>query len=264
MNEKVNKIVIFLCGAAVGAAVSAFVTRKLVDETYRNAADEEIYKAWQDTKAKKRQYQEQIKGLEEKITQQNVTIKTLADQVRRAGDAPVASLVEEDDDETEDDPRPSLPTSSKTSERDRERATYHSYSARYRGGRTRDEGREEVAFPLSDGPLEDDDYHEEEFEEEKVPKSGPVVISEDEFATQCMDYSKEDLRYFLFDGKILSEDGEYLDNYAGIIGEKWLLHGQNAGDEVYVRNDHLAADYRIIFTAGAGEEHITLSDEWDD
>jgi hypothetical protein len=80
-----------------------------------------------------------------------------------------------------------------------------------------------------------------------------------------MEYSKEELTYYIYDGKLISEDGEYLDNYAGIIGEDWLSYGKRAGDEVYVRNDNLMADYMITFVAGFGEQHITDSnDEWED
>ena len=79
-----------------------------------------------------------------------------------------------------------------------------------------------------------------------------------------MDYSKENIDYYIYDGKVVSEDGEYLDNYAGLIGEEWLQHGKNAGDTVYVRNDILHADYCITWIAGFGEEHITVTDDWED
>jgi len=245
------KIAIFAMGAAVGAVVSAVVTRKLVDETYRKAADDEIYKAWQESKARYKKYQDQIKDLEEKISQQNVTIKAQADQIRSYGDAPVATKDEEDDDSVEDDPGHSVHRSSREDTRDQ----YRKYSGLYRNS-----GEDEADFPL-----EDDDYLTEdpELEEEMLEKSGPRVISETEFSMNCLDYGKEDLHYFLYDGKILSDDGEYLDNYAGIIGENWKLHGKNAGDEVYVRNDFLAADYRVIFTAGKGEDNIDYSGIWE-
>ena len=249
---KINgaKIGIFVAGAAVGAVISAIVTRNVVDETYRKAADEEIYKAWQESKARAKKYQDKIADLEEKVTQQSVTIKTLADQVRRTGGVPVEHNEEDSDDETEDDPRSTV----YTGKRETVRGQYERYASRYQA--------DEIEFPR-----DDDEYHQEEaeLEEENIRKSGPVVITEDQFSTTCMDYGKEDLRYFLYDGKILSEYGEYLDNYAGIIGEDWKLHGhERAGEEIYVRNDRLQADYRIIFTAGAGESNVNMSDIWDD
>ena len=102
-----------------------------------------------------------------------------------------------------------------------------------------------------------------ELEEIELERRGPVIISEEEFSENMIEYSKTDLRFYMFDGKIISEDGEYLDNYAGLIGEKWQGLGHDAGDEVYVRNDKLGADYRIIWTAGAGENNMQLVDHWD-
>lgn len=249
MKINAAKIGIFVVGGAVGAVISAVVTRNLVDKTYREAADEEIYKAWKESKTKIDGYKAQIKELEEKISQQKVTISTLADQVRSNGGTPEVKEASEDDD-TEDDIRPSVGTSSREDLKDSAKRTYERYSKRYR--------------PNEDDIPEGVEFMSPEIEEKMIEKSGPRVISEEEFSENCLDYTKSDLEFYLFDGKMLSEDGEYLDNYAGLVGENWKLHGRNAGDEVYVRNDHLAADYRIIFMAGAGEEHISMADMWDD
>lgn len=253
MSNNSLKFAWFVGGAAVGAVVSALATRKLVDETYRKAADDEIYQAWQESKARIKKYQDHIQELEEKISQQNVTIKTLADQVRRGGETPAVAEEGSEDDDKEDDPRPAVHKSEREASREREKETYHRYSRSY----SAEEG---------DGPLEDDDYFDEdgELEEEIREKSGPEIISESDFANNCLEYGKEDLRYFLYDGKILTEDGEYLDNYAIFIGEKWKHFGRDAGDEVYVRNDHFNIDYHIIFTAGKGEESISMTDLWED
>lgn len=253
MSDKASKFVIFVGGAAIGAVVSALVTRKLVDETYRKAADDEIYEAWQKSKKRIEEYKGRIKTLEEKVSQQNLTIQAQADQIRSYGGTPVEEKPAEED-ETEDDPRPSLPRSNGKSAREREKEAYIGYANRYRE-------RAEAEFPRED---DDDEEEDPEISEQIVSKSGPVVISESDFATQCLDYGKEDLHFFMFDGKILSDDGDYLDNYAAFIGEKWHDLGHNAGDEVYVRNDYFRVDYRIIFTAGAGENHINLTDIWDD
>ena len=249
MKINAAKIGIFVVGGVVGAVISAVVTRNLVDKTYREAADEEIYKAWKESKTKIDGYKAQIKELEEKISQQKVTISTLADQVRSNGGTPEVKEASEDDD-TEDDIRPSVGTSSREDLKDSAKRTYERYSKRYRTN--------------EDDIPEGVEFMSPEIEEKLIEKSGPRVISEEEFSENCLDYTKSDLEFYLFDGKMLSEDGEYLDNYAGLVGENWKLHGHNAGDEVYVRNDHLAADYRIIFMAGAGEEHISMADGWDD
>lgn len=249
MKINVAKIGIFVFGGAIGAVVSAVVTRNLVDKTYREAADKEIYEAWKESKTKSDGYKAQIKELEEKISQQKVTISTLADQVRSNGGTPEIKEASEDDD-TEDDIRHSVGKSTREDPRDVAKRTYERYSKRFRSD------NEDIPEGV--------EFMSPEIEEEVIEKSGPKVISEDDFSENCLDYSKTDLEFYLYDGKMLSEDGEYLDNYAGLVGENWKLHGHNAGDEVYVRNDRLAADYRIIFMAGAGEEHISMADIWDD
>lgn len=250
MKGTLGKIAIFACGAAVGGVISAIITRNIVDKTYREAADEEIYNAWQKSKERSKGYQERIKDLEEKVSQQNVTIKTLADQVRKAGDIPVESGVSEADDDAEDDPRRPI----STGKREPELRKYSAYSRKY----SSPEPAEETEFPRDDDP-----YHPEEVEQ-ILSKSEPYVITEDEFSTGCMDHSKEDIHYFMYDGKVLDEDYENIDDYARIIGEGWRDLGRRAGDEVYVRNDYLASDYRVIFTAGAGENNMNMSDIWDD
>lgn len=249
MKIKGRDVAIFVFGSAVGAVISAVVTRKMVDETYKKAADDEIFKIWQKSKEKSKADQEKIKELEEKISQQNVTIRTLADQVRKSGGVPTAEEEPDGEDDAESDPGQTI-SGGKSSSREAEREEYVRYSKQYTG--TEDE--------YAEFPYDDDDYHQ--VREEKLMKSEPRVISEDDFSNNCMDYGKESLHFFLYDGKILTEDGEYLDNYASIIGENWKLHGKNAGDEVYVRNDYLQADYCVIFTAGAGEDNMDVSDIW--
>lgn len=242
----------FIFGAAVGGVVSAVVTRNVVDKTYRDAADKQICEAWKESKSRMDGYKSKIKDLEEKIKQQSVTIQTLADQIRSCGGTPVMPK-DDSDDETEDD-RSSLHKSEGKhgrTKQEADRALYQNYAGRYR--------RNEPAE--AEFPMEDDVDPEEE--EEAIRKRMPVVISEDTFSTTCMDYSKDDLHWYMFDGKMLSEDGDYIDEPAHLVGLDWENHGENAGDEVYVRNDNLRADYRIIFTPGAGEESISHTDAWD-
>lgn len=243
MRIKGKDVLIFIAGSAVGAVVSAIVTRKMVDETYKKAADDEIFKIWESCKEKSKKDQERVKDLEEKITQQNVTIRTLADQVRKTGGVPVSDDESEADDDAESDPRPTVSGSEK-SPREAKREEYVRYARSY--------DRAEAEFPME----------EDLVVEEMIENGAPRVISEEDFANTCLDYGKEDLRFFMYDGKIITEDGEYLDNYASVIGEDWKLHGKHAGDEVYVRNDYLQADYNVIFTAGSGENNMDVSDIW--
>ena len=243
---------IFVAGSVVGGIISAVVTRNVVDKVYRDAADEAIAEAWKESKKRQEGLKGKLKEANEKITRQNVLIQSLTDQVRACGGVP--TVPEDDGDETEDDIRPSVPKSDGQhgrTKRETERALYEGYAGRYRRSEPA-----EAEFPPDDKP------DPEELEDE-IARRGPVVISEDEFAQTCMDYGKEDIRFYMYDGKMISEDGEYVDEPGYLVGWDWKLHGRNAGDEVYVRNDNLHADYRIIFTAGAGEESISHTDVWD-
>ena len=249
---KINwaKVGIFAAGAAVGAVISSFITRNVVDKAYRKLADDEVYKAWEAAKKHREADKEKIKELEELVKRQGTTIKAQADQIRLCGGVPIEESSDSDGDETEDDIGHPVYTGDrehKSGRRESERRTYTAYSRIY--------DRAEAEFPM-----EDDVSGEEE--EEMITKSGPKVISESDFSCQCLDYGKEDLHFFLADGKMLDDEGEFIDEPALLVGTDWPLHGKNAGDEVYVRNDDLRSDYRIIFTAGAGENHMDLSDDW--
>lgn len=260
---KVNgaKIGIFLGGLALGAVVSYFVTDKMVDKVYRDAADEEITKASQQCNEKIKGYKAQIKELQEKISRQKVTINTLADQVRENKKGEVDDILKElDEDDGEADPRPDISGGERrTKESERaERAAYTEYrrlSHRHikAARRPDDDDQDGVEF----NPVE---------EEEAIEQRPPRVIDEDTFSNTAIGYSKEELCFYIYDGKLISEDGELVEDYAGIIGEDWQQFGRRGGDEVYVRNDNLGADYMISFVAGFGEEHISLdsTDNWED
>lgn len=248
MKVNWSKVGIFAAGAAVGAVISAIVTRNVVDKTYRKVADDEIMKAWEESRERRKADKEAIKKLKETIDRQDKLIKAQSDQIKACGGTPVSEIADDSGDETEDDQRPSVYTGDgkgKTDRRELEKRLYTAYSRMY--------DRAEAEFPMEDGPSGEE-------EEEIVSKSGPKIITEDEFSCQCLDYSKDDLHYYLADGKMLDEEGELIDEPAYIVGLDWENAGQNAGDEVYVRNDKLCADYRIIFTAGAGENNMVVFD----
>lgn len=259
---KVNgaKIGIFLGGFALGAVVSYFVTDKMVDKVYRDAADEEITKASQQCNEKIKGYKAQIKELQEKISRQKVTINTLADQVRENKKGEVDDILKElDEDDTEGDPRPDI-SASKAKARESEKAARAAYTEYRRishrhlqAKRPDDEDQDGLEFD----PVE---------EEEAIEQRAPRVIDEDTFSNTAIGYSKEELTYYIYDGKLISEDGENIEDYPAVIGEDWISYGRRGGDEVYVRNDNLGADYMISFVAGFGEEHISLdsTDDWED
>lgn len=264
MNKKLGKALIFAAGAAVGAVVSAFVTNRVVEKTYRDAADEEIFEANKIANDRIKKYKDEIKELKEKISRQKVTINTLADQVREGKKDGDLSDILGDDEDGEDDPR--LRAAAKKVERKnkehyqevKKSPVYTKYTGRY-GGHSVDEDDD---GELSDGrefPFGEIDPEEEE---DCIRENSPRLIDEDTFSNTALSYSKEDLYFFLYDGKVVSEDGEWIENYQALTGP--FDENRDAGDEIYIRNDTLAVDYRIEFRAGYGEEAISMTDIWDE
>lgn len=260
MKRGLSNFVFFLAGGVVGGVISAIITDKLVDKEYRRVADEEIFEANQAANERIKRYKDEIKDLQEKISRQKVTINTLADQVREATKGDLSDILGEDDD-SEDDPGPKkIHGSPRKGTESESRATYTAYSRRY-SGEVDDESdySEEAEFP--------EDEPDPEEEEEIIEERGPVIISGDTYDYTALDYAKESLDYYIYDGKVVNEDREYLDNYAHFIGEEWLQYGKNAGDTVYVRNDYYATDYCITWVADYGEKHINVNasdDDWED
>lgn len=261
MNKKLGKVLIFAAGAAVGAVISAVVTNRVVEKTYRDAADEEIFEANRIANDRIKKYKDEIKELKEKISRQKVTINTLADQVREGkGDGDLSDILGDED--GEDDPR--LRAAIAKVERKvedfrefRKNPTYTRYASRY-GATTVGED----SGGLSDGtefPFSEVDPEEEE---DCIRENSPRLIDEDTFSNTALSYSKEDLYFYTYDGKVVSEDGEWIENYQGLTGP--FDENKNAGDEIYIRNDELAVDYRIEFRAGFGEEAISMTDIWED
>ena len=249
MNKKLTKALIFAAGAAVGAVISAFVTNRVVEKTYRDAADEEIFEANRIANDRIKKYKEEIKELQEKISRQKVTINTLADQVREGkGDGDPSDILSDDED-GEDDPR--LRSAAKKVERKVEKSTYTRYTGRYGGTKVEEPEEEDAEFPFD--PDEEEDC---------IRENSPRLIDEDTFSNTALSYSKEDLYFFTYDGKVVSEDGEWIENYQALTGP--FDENKDAGDEIYIRNDELAVDYRIEFRAGYGEEAISMTDIWDE
>lgn len=263
MKKKWSNFVFFLVGGVVGGVISAIVTDKMVDKEYRRVADEEIFEANQAANERIKRYKDEIKELQEKISRQKVTINTLADQVREATKGDLSDILSEDDD-SEADPGPKkVPRSPRKSPEPESKARYTAYARRYSGqiGGSGDEieDNEDAEFPETELDPEE--------EEAIIEQRGPVIISEETFDYTALDYGKELLNYYIYDGKVVNEDGEYFDNYASFIGEEWLKYGKNAGDTVFVRNDFYACDYCITWVAGYGEEHMNVNssdNDWED
>lgn len=259
---KINgtKIGILMGGFGLGAVISYFVTDRIVDKVYRDAADEEITKASQQCNEKIKGYKAQIKELQEKVARQKVVISNLADQVKENKKDAVDDILKElDEDDAEADPRPAVP-GSKAGTKESEKAARAAYTEYRKISHRRIEARK-PAYEDQDG-VEFDPAEEEE----AIEQRGPRLIDEDTFSNTAIGYSKEELCFYLYDGKLVSEDGEEIKDYAGIIGEEWQEYARRGGDEIYVRNDNLGADYMISFVAGFGEEHISLdsTNDWED
>lgn len=101
---KINwgKVAAFLAGGCVGAAISAFVTDKVVSKAYSRAADDEIHEINSVANERIKKARKEVTELKQKVAQQKVTINTLADQVRESGKD--VSDILKDDDDSEDDP----------------------------------------------------------------------------------------------------------------------------------------------------------------
>lgn len=263
MKRGLSNFVFFLAGGVVGGVISAIITDKLVDKEYRRVADEEIFEANQAANERIKAYKAEIKDLQEKIARQKVTINTLADQVREGTKGDLSDILGEDDD-SEDDPGPEkVHGSPRKSSESESRARYTAYARRYSGqiGGSGDEIEEDEDAEFPETELDPEE------EEAIIEQRGPVIISEETYDYTALDYAKESLDYYIYDGKVVNEDREYLDNYAHFIGEEWLKYGKNAGDTVYVRNDYYATDYCITWVADYGEKHIDVnaSDvDWED
>ena len=249
MNRKLAKTIIFLAGTVVGAVISAVVTKKVVGKVYWDECDKELNEASIKHRDQLKALRAENEELKETISRQNVCIQTLNDKLagKIVGSESDEGSGNESDDKEAD--RSYYIRSEEEPEKEAVRKKYTSYRAKY--------GSEDA----------DEDYiseEEVEADEQEIKQKGPYLISAEDVASGDVDYPIEELRYFIWDGKVLNEDGEWLDNYAMFIGEKWLEGNNEQGDFKYVRNDYYCTDYQIEFVAGYGEEHITMNGGWED
>ena len=253
MGVRLCKFLIFSAGAVIGAVISAFATKKVLQKKYWDEFDRELNDQSLRHKDDMKELKEENESLKATITQQNVAIKVLSDQV--SGKNPKEEGEKSPDEDSEGDPR-----GSSGGENGPEREI-EAIRRRYSGENDdEDDGIEE------DIPGEDDYFTEEEAEMDEL-----VVMSEkyhriDEvvFDTTCFDYRKEELIFYRWDGKMVTEDGEWLEKYPEFVGDDWVEGAKN-GDVIFIRNDYWLTDYRIEVADDFGEGHITYSDsEWED
>lgn len=249
MNVRLCKLLIFSAGAVIGAVISAFATKKVLQKKYWDEFDKELNEQSLRHKDDMKALKEENTELREKISQQNVAIKVLSDQV--SGKNPLENAENSPDDDSEED-RQDAGGGQTVTEREAE-AARRQYS-----------GEEDEL--LDDSPGEDGYFTEEEVETEELIVMASKIqrIDETEFDTTCFDYSKEELTFYTRDGKMVTEDGEWMDKYPEFVGDFWTGDVNN-GDVIFIRNNYYNADYMITVKADFGEDHITYSDdEWGD
>ncbi len=241
MNKHVAKTLIFMAGAAVGAVISAFATKKVVEKAYWDECDKELNEQSLRHKDELKAYKDEIEELKSTISQQNVAIAVLGKKVSE--EVPVENEEKSSEDDSEDDPR-----TPKNTVYERERARYWS----------EDDEAEEVAD-------DDEDYDSEEVEYDE--RNDPYVIDRLLYETSALSFAKEDATYYIYDGKVIDASGEWMDKYEAILGNKWLEGNHKNGDTVYVRNEYYCTDYEIEFIADYGERHMNVcvsEDDWGD
>lgn len=249
MNVKLCKLLIFSAGAVIGAVISAVATKKILQKKYWDEFDRELNEQSLRHKDDMKALKEENAELREKISQQNVAIQTLADQIsgkkpREEGEIAADSDAEED---------------RQTSGGGEERVKREAEAARRRYSGSEDGVEDDI-------PGEDGYFSEEEVETEELIVMADKIqrIDETDFDTTCFDYSKEELTYYTRDGKMVTEDGEWMERYPEFVGDFWTGDVNN-GDVIFVRNNYYNADYMITVKADFGENFITCSDsEWED
>ena len=246
-KAKVLNAVAFFVGAAIGAVISAFVTDKVVEKKYWDACDKELNNASLKYREEKKRLEDEAVELRAEVSRQNVAIDVLNEKLAKAG-LPAVKVVKSDEDDKEED-RSNYIRGQKEHEVDPEEREYTSYRAAYAGTDTPDEVTEE----------------EIEVNDQEVKQRGPYIITRDQYETELInDYPKLDWQYYIWDGKVLNEDNEWMDNYASFIGEEWLEGNHRSGDVVYIRNDYYGNDYNITFVAGYGEQYMSMASGWED
>lgn len=247
-KEKIVKAVMFLLGAAFGAAVSAFVTDKVVEKKYWDACDKELNEASLKYREEKKHLEDEIINLNAEISRQNVAIAVLNEKLVKAG-IPVEEAKKEPSDESEDDRSDYISGQREHEVEPEEAKTYTAYRTAY----SATEYDEEVTV------------EEVEANDQAVKNVGPYLIDLEQYETENVpDYPKLEWKYYIWDGKVLDEDNEWIDNYASFIGEAWLEGHHKSGDKMYVRNDYYGNDYEIEFIAGYGEQNMSISGGWED
>lgn len=228
MNENLKAALVFLGGAAVGAAASFTITKKILEKKYENELVEELEK----TRA---YYSNRDKPI---IVNHPNTFATPEDAVNALLEPYKGS----------DDPRP----------------TVEEVLAEVRNADKNVFDDE----PGPDEYLKDDsEYGIPDFVyEDEVKKRSPLlpyVITDEEFNEGHPAHEQFSLTYYEGD-KVLADDrDEPVEDIEGAVGRENLLkfgHGSNDSRIVYVRNEKRRIDFEIAQHDGAFADVIGLGD----
>lgn len=263
---KIKSLGLFVGGVVVGALSGAAVTYHYLAVKFRDEEDEEIAKA----KARYDKQLEEAKKVEaelrQEIAEKDATIKTLTNAAAGVTGAnePETEDKGEDQDESGDDA--SDPDPDRRQEGTSERFDPDRYQRRQASQRVEKISQEQNYYYDEDSeydpddvvasenpPLEEDNYHDED-------AAPPYIITEYEFAETYCSWAKVAYNWYPYDGVVVSEDGELVDNYERYLGSDWISELKNVGDECYVRNERMELDALITLCSGIGSDNISWED----
>lgn len=262
---KMKSLGLFVGGVVVGALSGVAVTYHYLAVKFRDEEDEEIAKA----KARYDKQLEEAKKIEtelrQEIAEKDATIKTLTNAAAGVTGAnePETEKKEEEqdvsgDDSSDPDPDRRQESTSESVDRDRywrRQASHRVEKVAKEQNYYYDEDSEydpDDVVALDDSPLEEDNYHDD------APP--PYVISEYAFAETYCDWAKVAYNWYPYDGVVVSEDGELVDNFERYLGSDWIGELKKVGDECYVRNEQMELDALITLCSGIGSDNISLED----
>lgn len=81
-------------------------------------------------------------------------------------------------------------------------------------------------------------------------QEAPYILHKDEFYADELEYSQTTLTYYAGDDILVDEEDKPIYNHAHIVGELRFGHGSGDPNVLYVRNDHMKAEYEILFDPG--------------
>jgi hypothetical protein len=102
------------------------------------------------------------------------------------------------------------------------------------------------------------DYAVEEQHRRNIGRGIPYILHRDEYFDDGKHYTQSTLTYYKGDDVLTDEHDVPIYNYKQIVGPENLIFGRGSGDEniVFIRNDHLEAEYEIILDQGFYEVEV--------